>query len=420
MSLLFWLLVAGMLAVALFFLLPVLLRGQGAILDSTEGQNLQLARDRLRELDEERDAGRLTDEELQQARQELEQQLATDLSTGAATKQTARPGRVMPAVVLIVLPLLAILIYQYLGDPAALQDQPENTVQNMPAGHPALTEGASQPSVDAMVARLAERLDQQPDDPQGWFMLGRSYMALERYPEAVQAFERLQQLVGDDPEVLVSYADALGMMQGGRLSGRPLELIEQALAMQPDHPTGQWLAGMAYREQGKYQQAIDHWQRAKQLLQADAGAQAELQNLIASTRQQAGLAVPADSQPAEAMPAIMAARITVTVELDPALKEQVSAEDTVFILARAISGPPMPLAVARKQVKDLPLTVTLDDAMAMMPAMRLSKFPEVSVVARVSRSGTPQAQSGDLEGVVTPVRPARQPTVQVRIDRKIP
>ncbi len=419
MSLVFWLMVAAMLGVALVFLLPSLLRGSGELLDSTAQQNLSLARERLAELEQDRAAGRLSDAAYQEARQELEQQLAADLSLQSKTRLTQGNSRGLVAALALLLPLISIVLYQYLGEPDLLTEQSQQQA-SMPTGHAGMGDSSGLPSVDSMVAGLAARLEQQPDDPQGWYMLARSYMSLDRYVDAVQAYERLLGLVGDDPEIMVSYADALAMTRNGDMSGRPLAMIEKALALEPSHPTGLWLAGMAYRQLGRYQDAISAWQKARSVLTTDPASVAELDNLIANTKKQVGDVALSPREEAEALPEIVTARIEVSVSLDETLRDRVAPEDTVFILARAINGPPMPLAVVRKQVRDLPVTVTLDDSQAMMPAMKLSRFEEVSVLARVSRSGNPVAQSGDLEGMLASVSPLKHPVVTLKIDSSIP
>lgn len=411
MMLTFWLLVAAMLAVALGLLLPTLLKGRGAIQDSSESHDVALARERLRELQQALAAGQLTRDEFEQARQGEEQRLADELQIQPPQKASGASGRGLSVVVLLLIPLVAIGLYRQLGSPDSLQQQAGRTTTAMPAGHPGAAGGLA--SVDEMVGRLADRLRQNPEDVDGWRLLVRSLMSLNRYDDAARAYPFLLQLTGDDPDVLVGYADVLALTQNGRIQGKPMTLVEQALSIQPDHPTALWLQGIGLREQGRYADAITAWQKARSLLSDEPAAQSELDGLIASARAQAtdaeSVAVPAAKADGKG------ASVQVTVELDPALAPSVRPDDTVFILAKALSGPPMPLAVLRQKVSDLPLTVTLDDSLAMMPALRLSAFPEVSVVARLSRSGNPLSQPGDIEAKVSPVRPAQQPAVHLRI-----
>jgi cytochrome c-type biogenesis protein CcmH len=226
-------------------------------------------------------------------------------------------------------------------------------------------------------------------------------------------------LVGDEPAVMLRYADALAMAQGGKIAGEPFEFIKRALELKPDDTTGLWLAGLGYEEQGQYEQAVQHWRKLETLMQNDPASQNEVRNLIARAEQKLGRTVMVETAPAKPAAASSVA-LKVTVSLDAALQDKVSAEDTVFIFARAMEGPPMPLAAVRKQVRDLPLTVTLDDSMAMMPQMKLSNFNEVKIGARISKSGAPRPESGDLQGEITSVKTENRETIQVRIDQVVP
>jgi len=271
--------------------------------------------------------------------------------------------------------------------------------------------------MEQLVAGLAAKLQEEPENAEGWFMLGRSYMSMGRYPEAAAAFKRVHDLVGDEPAVMLRYADALAMAQGGKIA--PFELIQRALQIKPDDTTGLWLAGLGYEEQGQYEQAVQHWRKLEMMMQDDPAALNEVRNLIARAEQQLGRTVTVETTPAKPA-AVSSAALTVTVSLDAALQDKVSADDTVFIFARAMEGPPMPLAAVRKQVRDLPLTVTLDDSMAMMPQMKLSNFTDVTVGARISKSGAPRAQSGDLQGEISSVKTDNKSMIQLRIDQVVP
>ncbi|MCB1925264.1 MAG: tetratricopeptide repeat protein, partial [Gammaproteobacteria bacterium] len=217
---------------------------------------------------------------------------------------------------------------------------------------------------------------------------------------------------------------------------RAIELLQRALTLDPNSVTALWLLGSAAAEKGDNAKALDYWQRAYPLLDQEPGMQAELGQLItraggtppqsmaqlppimAATPPMAS--PPATTNDAPATTAAAAdggAAVTVEVALAPSLMEQTTPEDTVFVLARAESGPPMPLAVARHRVAELPLRVTLTDAMAMMPAMRLSAFPRVKVSAKVSKSGNAGTQPGDLLAEDKIVEPATTTdSIQLLID----
>jgi cytochrome c-type biogenesis protein CcmH len=230
----------------------------------------------------------------------------------------------------------------------------------------------------------------------------------------------------DQPAILISLADARAMTQGGRISGAPAELVAKALVLDPDNQTALWLAGKAEAEAGNNAEAVKYWRRVEALSQDDPATLAEIRSQIAAAEQAGGLAPAAQPEAAEAQPSAPAApetagvAITVDVSLDPALAAQADPGDTVFVFARALQGPPMPLAVARHTVAELPLRVTLTDAMAMMPQMKLSNFPAVRVSARVSRSGDAMTKPGDLVSEDARVDIASADSVSLKIDRAVP
>jgi cytochrome c-type biogenesis protein CcmH len=252
-----------------------------------------------------------------------------------------------------------------------------------------------------MVAKLAAHVEKNPDDAQGWMLLARSYYIMGRYPEAVRAYEHATTLAPGDADLLADYADALAVAQGRTLQGKPLELVQRALEIDPDHWKALALAGTAAFERKDYGRAIAYWEQLRRVVPGDSEIGRSVDASIAEARELAGgkPAAAATPKTAAASP-----KVAGKVSLAPALAASAAPTDTVFIFARATSGPPMPLAVLRRQVKDLPFEFTLDDSMAMAPNRRLSAFAEVVVGARVSRSGNATPQSGDLQGLSRPVK----------------
>jgi cytochrome c-type biogenesis protein CcmH len=280
--------------------------------------------------------------------------------------------------------------------------------------------------VAAMASNLATRLEKEPDNAQGWVVLAHTYYAMKRFPEAVAAYERATRLMPDNADLLADYADALGATQQS-LEGKPLELINRALAADPKQWKALALAGTVAFDRKDYRQAVVYWERlqtvippesdmtrsvassiaeAKQLggITGTASAKAAAPSVAAPIAPRAAAAPPPPATAAASAPALPGTAIAGTVSLSPALRANTSPEDQVFIFARAAQGPKMPLAVMRKKVKELPATFSLDDSMAMAPEMRLSSFPEIVVGARISKSGNAAPQSGDLEGFSKPVK----------------
>lgn len=419
----FWILAAGLMFLVVALLAVPLLRGgrrSGEITADQRAQDIAIARERLEELRRAHQAGELSDEAYEDARAEIEVELLEDTEGGAVRPYTSS-GRWLLPVLVLGLPALAVGLYLKLGTPSAIVGQAPT-----PAAAP---RGAH--DLESLVAKLAERMRRQPDDPRGWLLLGRSYMTLGRYPEAVQAFRKLRALVGDRPGVLVPLADALAMTRGGRLDGEPFTLLQKAYAQAPNDPTALWLLGMAWMQRGDATRALEFWYRLRPKLAGDPRDAAELGQLIA----RAEARLKAEGKPLPKVPeAALAASekgtpsgeskdkgasggaVRVHVELDPALADAVSPGDTLFVYAKAWQGPPMPLAVYRGKASSLPLEVTLDDSMAMMPAMRISRFDALRIEARISHSGNAIAQPGDLIASAGPVKPGSR--VRLRIDHR--
>ncbi len=430
----FFLIAAALLLAAMVLVLPALF-GRGAR-ESTNrtAQNLAIARERLAELKLQRERGDISDSEYTQEREDIERGLADDLvaeqqeSHGVET----RSGRWAVMAVSFGIPVLAGALYLGLGTPASISGvETQAPVASADSRHPE--------SMDTMVANLAARLQANPNDAQGWSMLANSYMAMKRFPDAAAAMRNLRQLVGDDPNVLVRYADALAMVNGGRLVGEPAQLVEQALSVDPNNTQGLWMAGMAARQQNDLRTALAHWRKLEPALADKPDNLAELRRQIADVEQRLGgqagagpeavASAPATAvqRPPNAAPAATAppgtggaASITVRVSVNEALQQNIAPTDLVYIFARALKGPPMPVAVVRTQAGELPVTVTLDDTSAVMPTMKLSKFDEVMVGARISKSGTANPQSGDLKGEVAPVRTSGDEPVSLTISQVVP
>jgi cytochrome c-type biogenesis protein CcmH len=402
LNLLFLLIAGVMILIALLFVLPPLWRKHPAVVADQDQRNIDIARQRLAELKEQLQAGALTQALYDEQVLELEQALSDDLDIDSQAKAAPSQGRWMAAVVMVALPLLAGTLYLGLGNFQAL------TYVDQPAADPKLEQ------IKQMVEGLAQRLEQQPEDAMGWTMLGRSYKYLQDYPKAVAAFEHAYKLIGDKPEIMVLYADALAFANNEDMAGKPAELVFKALEMEPNNVTGLWLGGMAKAQNGDFVGARDLWQRLEAQLPPGSDSQKEIQNLLAKLATQIpDGAAPADTQPVEAK------SIEVQVSLAPELQQQANPGDTVFIYAQALSGPKMPLAIVKKQVSELPLTVSLTDAMAMSPTMKLSSFDQVKLLARISKSGDAMPQPGDLIGSIEQVALSDKTPHQIVINSQV-
>jgi cytochrome c-type biogenesis protein CcmH len=414
----FWSLAAVMVMVALLFVLPPLLRQRRAATVSRDELNTKVIREQLAELEADLAIGKLGRAQYDAARKDLERELLYDLDPGESEQpnKPERSGRWITLLLVPAIPLCAVLLYQLMGSVELIdRPQPARTAQQQPPTQPP-------GSIEEMTAELAARLQQQPDDLRGWVMLARSYSIMKRYSEAEDAYANALRLGGENADLLTDYADTMVMADGGVFNDESSALLTRSLELEPGNLKGLWLAGHWKNQSGAYTEALDYWQQAAAMLPPDSKDAAIINQQVSQLQIKLGMtaAEPAAVVTRAATDAGQGASLTVHVSLATDIAAAASADDTVFIYARAAQGPRMPLAIVRKQVKDLPVTVTLNDAMAMTPQMVLSNFDQVSVGARVSKSGGAMPVSGDLQGIVSPVDTQTSETIQITIDSKIP
>jgi cytochrome c-type biogenesis protein CcmH len=442
----FWLITAVLLLVALGFVLWPLLRRSA---DPFVGQAAQL-RAQLHTLELAERDGLLSTVDATARRERLKSELLSLLDQPAAGKNSSgAPSRMTVLVLAAVIPLLTVVLYRQFGTPhallfsgvtaapAATGGAANSAAANSSAGN---TQG---PDLRAAAEALALRLADRPDDAEGWTLLARTWQELGEFAQARDAFAKVYAIKSDDPEVISDYAQALGLASDPRsLLGQPRELLEKALKINPQHQRSMWLYGYSLRQAGELPATLELWNRLLAQMpegSPEAVSLTEQINVVRSELGQAALPVPgiATAAPPAATPmatpanaasasandaadAAPSAGLRVQVVLDPALADQVAAGDVLYIFARAESGPAMPLAIQRVAAGQLPLTVTLTDAMAMTPAMKLSSFPKVIVGARVSKSGNATAASGDLQGFSSAITQPYGDEVRVLINAVVP
>jgi len=421
----FWSLAAVMVMVALLFLLPPLLRKREVSAVSGDDLNTEVIKSQLAELDADLDAGKLDQTQYTAARTDLEQELLYDLNRDGTAQREPRSGRWATLLIIPLLPLCAVLLYQQIGSVELIERLQQARISQP---QPEQQQPPSEASIDEMVAKLAARLQQQPDDLKGWVMLARTYSILKRYSEAETAYANVLRLGGENASLLTDYADAMTMANNGMFTDQAGTLLTRVLELDPDNIKGLWLAGHWKNQSGAYAEAIHYWQQAAAQLPPGSEDAAVIAQQISELQGKADIS----AAPAPAVAATTAtatgttatsgsgATLSVHVALAPELAAAAAAEDTVFIFARATQGPRMPLAIVRKQVKDLPVTVTLDDSQAMMPAMKLSNFEQVVVGARISKSGNAMPQSGDLQGSMSPVATQTTEKILITINSNVP
>ncbi len=393
---------------ALIIIVPPILR-RDSVPDDEFLLQVNDAKADFRALKAEFGSGAINEEEYKQKRHALSLDMLDSVETTEPVEQPPVTGRWAAVTTAIFIPALALGLYFQIGKPNLI-DSPTASASNSGA-HQAGADGQSMPPVTEMIAGLEKKLEENPENSEGWFMLGRAYMLMKDYPNAVTALQRTQKLVGEDPDILMRLADAMAMRDNGRVSGEPAKLIKRALAVNPDHGEALWLAGIAAQEVGQTDEAVKHWQHAKKSMASDPDSVKMLDEAIIRIQSENSTTATSTTEPV----AGTAVQIQVEVSLSEALKNIAAPEDSVFIFARAASGPPMPLAVQRTLVKNLPATFILDDSQAMMPGLMLSKFKQVVVGARISKTGNPIKQTGDLEGLSQPLTPEAESKVSIVI-----
>jgi cytochrome c-type biogenesis protein CcmH len=390
-----------LIVIALAFVLPPLIARRGARAEAGSGaaSNTAIYKEQLTELDSELRAGTIGQTQWSSSRSEIERR-ALDEAAESAPAADVRRSPVAATVIGIFVPVAAIALYAFLGNPQALSPESVSSAASQQAITPA--------QIDAMVAKLAEHLKSHPEDTEGWVMLARSYAVLNRFEDAVAAYAKAAEQRPADAQILADYADTLAMARGRKLAGEPEALIKRALKADGNNIKALALAGTIAYEKRDYRSAITHWQKIlRQLPEGSADAEA-VRGIIADAESQlhpvAGSNVPAQAA-GRGTAGPVGALLQGKVSLAPSAAGKTQPEDSVFIFARAVQGPRMPLAVLRRKVKDLPFEFSLDDSMAMSPSLKLSSFDKVVVIARISRSGNPTPQKGDLEAVTGPLAP---------------
>lgn len=412
---------ALLVAVTLLLLLRPWRRRPVDLTASTREINAGIYRDQLAELDRDRAAGTLAEADHAQARGELQRRLLDDASVLETTPTAPAGARTTTIVLALAVPLLAGALYTYLGQPAALD--------------PAARQASTQPDVEKMVATLAARLEAKPDDPKGWAVLGRSYRVMGRMPDAQKAFERIGAELDRDPVLLAEYADVLAANNNGNLEGKPMEAVGRALKLDPENPMALALSATAAFNRQDFGSAVAQWERLLKQLPPESEDAKWVQNQLeqirtaaASSKLPRAEATQVITPPAAVgTPAVVAATPAATgdtsirgqVSLAPALAAKALPTDTVFVFARAVEGPRMPLAVQRGKVSDLPLTFKLDDSLAVSPDFKISGFTEVRIEARISRSGSATPGPGDLIGSGPVVKPGAR-DLKLQIDQTRP
>lgn len=380
-------------------------------------------REQLAELERELAQGSLDQAGFDLSHQELTQRLLEDApppqSSAAPTPATNKRPKLLLAGMAVLIPLMAFSAYFLVGTPMALDPQ----LSAQAHGDEQLTPER----LASMADQLAERLQNEPNNAEGWVMLGRIQRALARYDEADLALQKSLALARND-DVMIERAEVLAQKNNGNFKGEPWAIINAVLKVDPTHGNALLLAGSAAFSEGRFKEALAYWERVKASLPPASPDAAALAEAIDQARERLGMPPlspatnmanpPASAGVLTAKPASDGTeRITGRVSIDPALAAQVSPQDIVFIYANAAEGPRMPLAIIRTTVDKLPYDFILDDSLAMNPQMKLSQVTSVMVRARISKTGNAMPQPGDFGASVGPVTPGSADELKLNISK---
>lgn len=454
----FWVISGILIVVALLFIVPTLLKTRNEQEERVERDavNVTVYRDQLAELEKDLENDILTQEQYSQSKQELQQRMLQDIpdqEEDVVIKKTGKLANIaISTVIVMTLPIAAVYLYLEIGDTRGLLPQAQLANVTQMQQHPGSNNDApaGHDNFMSVLDNLITRLNNNPEDIEGWFMLARTYAIMKRYDEAASTYARLNQMIPDDPQILSDYADVLAMTNDGSLTGKPSELIAEALNLDPEYPKALALAGTVEYEKKEFSQAAAFWERLLAVIPGESQLAQSVRESIADARsladKESGLQ---PAQVADAGGKINAGEdksgnnisdiesqqsvqdvssssaessslsISGTVAISDAISSSVNPNDTLFIYARAETGPKMPLAILRLKASDLPTVFTLTDEMAMTPTMKLSTFPNVVIEARISKSGQAVPSSGDLQGLSNPVKIGDN-NVAIMIDSRIP
>ena len=333
---------------------------------------------------------------LEAVRDESERDLLKELEqlSPEPSSPSVKSGWGILTLSLLLVPVATALLYFHFGRPDLLERPPLSVRQD----------------ADQAIHHLAEQLESQPNNPDGWILLGRSLSVMQRPLEAARAYEFALKFKPEDPEIRLAYAEALAESRGGNLAGQPIEMVREVLKHHPNQRFALWLSGLEAAQSERYKDALRYW---RQLRQEMGGPSPETQELDSYIAELDAKLTPGGSTEKDI-------KIRVRVSLAKAFKGKKRPDTRVFIFAKASNGPPMPLAVVQKTVADLPLEVELNDQMAMVPGRNLSSAKEITLGARISESGTPTQSSGDIQGFKGPIQIKNGSRYEIVISQEVP
>ena len=401
----FWIIATLLVLIGLAFVVyPLITAKQKENTASRIDANRALYRSKMEELEYDLQQGLLDQAEYDSSVEDLQKALLTDVEVEESRELYTSKSLGLILSVVIAIPLAAVLMYKQFSTGSAVANISSQQTQSTQAQ-----------TMQASIAKLEQRLLQEPNNGEGWKMLGQSYFVLQQYEKALGAYSKASELADhSDPNIMVLMAEASAFANQELFGEYENKLLSRALQINPSNERALWYAGYAAYTGNKFNDAAEHWGKLITLVPKDRpDVKANLLKFLNSAREKAGMAMMSD-EPA-AVASDTRRTITVTVTLNEELKTKANPSDTLFIYARAANGPKMPISLARFTVADLPTTVTLTEDMAMMQNLTLSAFDQVQTLARISKSGQAITQPGDLIAEASLVDFTKSPNASVSL-----
>ena len=348
-------------------------------LDLTETFKKSDSEQRLLEVEQDINNGLLTSADAEHVITEIKRQTNTDVNQNMPINSTAKHRPTIIGLSLFI-PLFVALTYPLLGRYDLIINTPERINPNT---------AIAAEQIEQMVQGLEQRLNDNPDDLDGWLMFYRSNMALQRYDKAILSAKKLIEIEGETADSLLRHVDALAMKNNQQLTGEPSKIIEQVLTIEPDNTSAIWLAGMSARQEGDLQTTLDYWNRLLTALEPNSDELDQVQSMIKEIE----LQIDSANYP------VAAGEIIISVDIDEELKTEIKDSAQLYIYARSQDDKSTPIAGLVSSVSDWPLMISMSSEHVLDQTLSITDFPNIQLIARISNEAQNKPMNGDLIGV---------------------
>lgn len=341
---------------------------------SQDDLNLAIYQTQLEELDHDYQQDKISQEQLAQAKKDLETTLGYNIADDKPENNNKHTIAGIATIAIIVI-AVSSLTYQ--------KTNSESSAKSQLANNQAAT-------VDSLIKQLEEKLEQSPNNPEGWHILAKTYQATGNYAKSVTSYRKASQLMPNNSKFLTDLGYSIALNNNSFL-GEPAEIFKKAIKLDPSNHDAAYLLGRNYFEQNKYQKAIVIWSNL--IPNLEPKNKKSVIRDIHYAQEKLGVELTKFVEPTKQ-------KRVITVRVSLSSKLSIKDNETLFISAHALNGPPMPLAAIKTTAGKLPITITLDESNSVIPNVTINSYDKIIVKARVAKSGTPTKKTGDLFGSV--------------------